>query len=179
VSAEKILASRAASARRVSQVSDAELIELAASRYGRRNPSFDGVLATRWPLYHVDAIHTAGYHRMSRLAFEMVLERGLKRACVVCGTELAGHRSKKYCSDPCRTKAHHATVARPRGRYRPITDEDRELICSMYRSGLTVLQISVELDRSTAGVSSVLHAAGVSMRRSGPRAKATRERRAA
>jgi hypothetical protein len=160
------------------QLSDARVVEYAASRYGRRNPSFDDVLSERFPLYNTDAIHTAGYHKLSALAFEVVLSRGLKRECVMCGAELMGHKTRQYCNDVCRSKAHHAK-ARPRGKNHPVTDAERVRMREMYEAGRTVIEIGLELTRSYSAVARELHAQGVKMRRSGARPKAIRERRAA
>jgi hypothetical protein len=159
-------------------MTDARLVEYAASRYGRRNPSFDDVLMQRWPHYHFDAIHTRGFHKMSALAFEEVLRRGLKRECVTCGGELMGHKTRQYCNDVCRSKAHHAR-AKPRGKNHPVTDAERARMRELYEAGCTVIEIGLELTRSYSAVARELHAQGVKMRRSGARPKATRERRAA
>lgn len=160
-------------------LSDHAVVEYAASRYGRRNPSFDDVLDRRFPRYNQDDIHTKGWHRLQTLAFKIVLARGLKRECSVCGVELVARgRNVRYCSRKCVSLAGHGGTLRSRNaKQGPFSVEERDQICELYLAGKTTIEVAYEVNRSPSGVTSVLRSAGVKMRPTGPRP--AKDRRAA
>lgn len=90
-----------------------QIAELAARRWGKTDPSPDDVIARHTPNYGTDAGHTARWHRIAAMAFNMVTE---PTYCAHCGARLHGKTNghRVYCDSVCRSNALKQRTNEPR-----------------------------------------------------------------
>lgn len=77
--------------------------------------------------------------------------------CLVCETSFVSYnRNPMYCSNRCRSEA-------------LVKKCDRELVVSLYLSGMTIIEIAEKLGMSTKPVVTILRRSGVETRKATPR----------
>lgn len=85
------------------------IVQRAAERYGKKNPSPDDIIMEVTPLYHEDPEHTALWHKLMREVMAVVTEpvpNPQPGDCIMCGRALYG-RQTKYCDRRCKCRHEH------------------------------------------------------------------------
>lgn len=78
-------------------MTDAEIAELAAERWGLSAPSMDDVISEHTPDYQTNPMHRLRWHNIKDMVLELLgAERG---RCWYC-SEWCGE-NKRYCNDEC------------------------------------------------------------------------------
>lgn len=148
----------------VVHVTDQEVVAKALARWGRVDPTPDEVLLERWPRYHVDRIHTAGYHRFADAIADEMRAREMAGLCRVCGGEIPSNAAltRKFCSKRCKKR-----LQLEKGRKRPrVTRAEAADIAKRYLAdeSLSVAELARRLGRHSMTVSKVLRQAGIPIR---------------
>jgi len=152
----------------VPTMSDARIVEFAASRYGKVSPSYDDVLTARFPKYHEDRFHTQGWHRLSPLAMRMVTQALPQQVCRVCGGPLdMAHGNRRLCGPECQRVANRHHVKNHKIAGPALGEDERQEIVALYLSGLSTIEVSHRVRRSPSTVHRVVK--GLARKRSSKR----------